>query len=460
MSDFSNFQDMIETTLDLKQVQNHLFIIKSSYDPNLHELRDRIDDIEEKLESLCDKTAKALGLPSKTVKLESNPLNGYYFRISRKDDASLKLIKDAKVIATNKDGIKFQTDNLNSVNDEWIGLKESYEEAQKTVVDQILQISTGYLDPLQVLNNLVAELDIYVSFAQVALSSQNEYVRPKLHELGSGILKLKESRHPCLELQDGLSFIPNDAEFMKDEKMFCIITGPNMGGKSTYIRQIGVIVLMAQIGSFVPCQSAEIGIFDCILARIGANDCQNKGVSTFMAEMLETSFILKTATKNSLVIIDELGRGTSTYDGFGLAWAISDFLVKEVQCFTLFATHFHELTALSEEVKTVFNCHVTALTNESSLVLLYKIKPGVCDQSFGIHVAHLANFPKHVIEVTSRLSIKKIVLKLTGDLFLFFSMPKIRLNIWRIIVQWMRIRVKLQTTTRNIFTNRWVVSSL
>lgn len=408
MSDFSNFQDLIETTIDLKQVQNHLFIIKSSYDPDLQELKDRLDDIEDKLDRLCDKTAKELDLAPKSVKLESNPLNGYYFRISRKDDASLKRIKDVKVIATNKDGIKFQTSKLESVNDEWIGLKESYEEAQKTVVDQILQISTGYLDPLQVLNNLVAELDIYVSFAQVALSSQNEYVRPKLHELGSGILKLRESRHPCLELQDGLAFIPNDADFKKDEKMFCIITGPNMGGKSTYIRQLGVIALMAQIGSFVPCQSAEIGIFDCILARIGANDCQNKGVSTFMAEMLETSFILKTATKNSLVIIDELGRGTSTYDGFGLAWAISDFLVKEVQCFTLFATHFHELTALSEEVKTVFNCHVTALTNENSLVLLYKIKPGVCDQSFGIHVAHLANFPKHVIEVSITCSILKI----------------------------------------------------
>lgn len=398
IADFSNFQDMIESTLDLKQVQNHLYIVKSSYDPNLKELKDRLDDIEEKLERMCDKTAKELDLPPKGVKLESNPLNGYYFRISRKDDAALKKIKNHKVIATNKDGIKFQTEKLETVNDEFIGLKESYEEEQKTVVDEILRISSGFLDPLQILNNLVAELDIFVSFAQVALSSQSEYVRPNLHELGTGILKLEESRHPCLELQDGVNFIPNDAEFVKDEKMFCIITGPNMGGKSTYIRQIGVIVLMAQIGSFVPCKSAEIGIFDCILARIGANDCQNKGVSTFMAEMLETSFILKTATKNSLVIVDELGRGTSTYDGFGLAWAISDYLVKQVKCFTLFATHFHELTALSEEVKTVYNSHVTAITDENSLVLLYKIKPGVCDQSFGIHVAQLANFPPHVIE--------------------------------------------------------------
>lgn len=398
MADFSNFQDMIEQTLDLKQVNNHLYIIKSSYDPELKELKEQLDRNEEKLEKLGNETADDLDLLSKSVKLESNPVNGYYFRIPRKDDASLKKLKNHKVIATNKDGIKFQTERLEKLNGDFIGLKEAYEETQKSVVDEIIRITSGYLEPLQILNNIVAELDIFVSFAQVALISQNEYVRPNLHELGSGVLNLKESRHPCLELQDGINFIPNDVEFVKDEKMFCIITGPNMGGKSTYIRQIGVIVLMAQIGCYVPCQTAEISVFDCILARIGANDCQNKGVSTFMAEMLETSFILKTATCNSLVIIDELGRGTSTYDGFGLAWAISDFLVKEIKCFTLFATHFHELTALSEEVKTAYNCHVKALTDENSLVLLYKIEPGVCDQSFGIHVAHLANFPQHVID--------------------------------------------------------------
>jgi DNA mismatch repair protein MSH2 len=315
---------MVEQTIDLKQVANHLYLIKPSYCPSLKELRDELTDIETKIEAQADKVAQDLDLPAKSVKLEINNQLGYVLRISRKDDASIRNNKKYTIVNTNKDGIRIQNEKLISLNEKFVTIKANYEQEQKSVVEDVLKVASGYLDPMQTLNNLVSELDIFVSFASVALSSQNEYVRPKLHPLGTGILKIKDGRHPCLELQEGVNFIPNDAEFVKDEKVFCILTGPNMGGKSTYIRQIGILVLMAQIGCFVPASSAEISIVDCILARIGANDCQNKGVSTFMAEMLETSFILKTASRNSLVIIDELGRGTSTYDGFGLAWAISE----------------------------------------------------------------------------------------------------------------------------------------
>jgi len=359
--------------------------------------------VMEEINEEFDKVAN--DIPGKdTAKLEKDVRYGYCFRVTRKDEKHLRGKSKYETLSTVNKGVMFTTRTMKALSARYRTASAEYEAKQAELVEKCIGVVASYVPVMEDMREMLSTLDVILSFAHVAVSAPSPYVRPTMSEAGTGDIILKQARHPCIEVMDELggTYIPNDVSLIRGESHFEIITVPNMGGKSTYIRTVGVVTLMAQIGCFVPCEEAHISVTDAILARVGAGDSQLRGVSTFMQEMLETSFILRAATEKSLVIIDELGRGTSTYDGFGLAWAISEHLATEVKSFCLFATHFHELTRLASDVTGVKNVHVSALAEESKLTMLYQVKAGACDQSFGIHVAEMVQFPDEVIQMAKR----------------------------------------------------------
>ena len=415
----SKLAEMVETTVDLEALDRHEFIIKPEFDTNLRVIRTKLDKLRNDMDVEHRRASKDLNQEiDKKLFLEQHRVHGYCFRLTRNEASCIRNKSTYQEISTQKNGVYFTTRHLQELRREHDQLSQTYNRTQSSLVTEVVSVAASYTPVLEQLAALISHLDVIVSFAHVSVHAPTAYVRPTMHERGKGDTILHEARHPCMECQDDINFITNDVELRRDSSRFLIITGPNMGGKSTYIRTIGCIALMAQIGCFVPCTSAELTIFDCILARVGASDSQLKGVSTFMAEMLETANILKSATRDSLIIIDELGRGTSTYDGFGLAWAISEEIVGSICAFGCFATHFHELTALEGEYpNAVKNLHVVAfvgdeqkLSNGTSsqggkrreVTLLYRVEPGISDQSFGIHVAELVRFPDKVVRMARK----------------------------------------------------------
>ncbi|GME84261.1 unnamed protein product [Ambrosiozyma monospora] len=427
-NDLLNFNSMIEQTIDLRSLEeatsasysNSMIAINPEYDEELMNISQKLDAIKAQIKEIHSDVGDDLNMElDKKLKLEDHHVHGWCMRLTRNDSSRIRGNRAYRELSTVKAGVYFTTSELSQASTDIKKLTEQYERVQRDIVTQIIETAATYSPVFTKLSIVLSTIDVLVSLATASEIAPTQYIRPaKIHTLNDPERKLNlvEARHPCLEQQDSLTFIANDISMSKDSAEFLIITGPNMGGKSTYIRTVGVIALMNQIGCFIPAEEgSEICIFDSILARVGASDSQLKGVSTFMSEMLEMSSILKTATNNSLIIVDELGRGTSTYDGFGLAWSISEFIAEKVRAFTLFATHFHELTTLADRIPSVKNLHVVAHVDQlddamdgnkkgsnENITLLYKVEPGISDQSFGIHVAELVKFPKKIIEMSKR----------------------------------------------------------
>ncbi|KAI5954920.1 MSH2 [Candida jiufengensis] len=406
--DLFKYQELIETTIDLKGLHD----LHSNFDirPEFNEALIAINKTKvsslEQIKDLHLEIASELNMDSeKKLKLENHQIHGFCLRLTRADSIVIRNNKKFNEIQTVKAGVYFTTTELKQLSQIYNESCDEYNVRQRELIREVLKISLTYSKVFLLLNLDLSHLDVIISLSNVALLAPTTYTKPTLIPLDSSERKINlvESRHPLLEAQDEIEFIPNDVNI--DKKYFNIITGPNMGGKSTYLKQIATIGLLAQIGSYIPAnEGAELPIFDAILSRVGAGDSQLKGLSTFMIEMLETSSILHTATTNSLIVIDELGRGTSTYDGFGLAHSISEYLIQKMKCFTLFATHFHDLTRLADKYPDqVENLHVVAFVeNQEDITLMYKIENGAGSKSFGINVAELVGFPEKIIKMAKR----------------------------------------------------------
>lgn len=367
-------------------------VIAPGYDAELDELRSLKDNAGQYLVDLEQRELKRTGIPN--LKVSYNRVHGYYIEItnSHKD----KVPDDYIRRQTLKGAERYITPELKGFEDKVLSASERALAREKGLYDALFDKLAGDLAPLQVTAGALAELDVLNNFAERA-QSLNLY-KPELCDR-PGLL-IEAGRHPVVEQVlnqgDGTPFIPNDIRLDNDRRML-IITGPNMGGKSTYMRQIALITLLAHAGSYVPATRAVIGPVDRIFTRIGAADDLAGGRSTFMVEMTETANILHNATEHSLVLMDEVGRGTSTFDGLSLAWACAEQLATKVRAFTLFATHYFELTTLPETLSNVANVHLDAVEHDHGIVFMHAVQEGPANQSYGLQVAALAGVPKEVI---------------------------------------------------------------
>jgi len=404
LNDFQNFRALVERTIDLKQAEQRVYCINMSFDASLQQLALQREQVKDQIEALRTAVETELSLNArshdKTVSLVETP-EGLALRVPKKHQPAVQGHKgrgNFKTLAIKKIEFIFTVGELEQLNKKLRSAADDYEKQSSHLVVKALNVAATYCPVVERLGDILGNLDVLAAFARVALTAPCSFARPTVDTSGQKLV-IEGASHALVVANSDRAFVANDLHMDREASRLHLITGPNMGGKSTYIRSIGLIALLSQIGCFVPCCRAVLPVFDAIMCRVGASDMQLKGISTFMAEMLEAACILNTATERSLVIVDELGRGTSTADGFGIAWAIAKHLSQEKRCYSLFATHFHELAALQDNVPGVRNRHATASVDSASgkLTFLYSINDGHADQSYGAHVAELAGFPPHVV---------------------------------------------------------------
>jgi DNA mismatch repair protein MutS len=365
-------------------------IIKNGYDPEIDELKLLSENGSAWLLEYENQEKERTGM--KYLKVGYNKVFGYFIEISKSNLSMVppEYVRKQTLVNTER----FITDELKKYEDKILGAREKLFGLEYEKFIELRSILIEHIPRLQAAARHIATLDVLLSLARAAYD--NDYTRPEVNT--KDIIEIKAGRHPVVEkyLQQS-RFVPNDLKLDRDD-YFALITGPNMGGKSTYMRQAALLVLMAQMGSFVPADRAVIGVVDRIFTRVGASDDLSAGQSTFMVEMVEVANILNNASSRSLIILDEIGRGTSTYDGLSIAQAVTEFLCEKVQARTLFATHYHELTKLADTIPGLFNLCVSVMESGDTVVFLKKVLPGKADRSYGIHVASLAGLPAKAIE--------------------------------------------------------------
>tara|TARA_Y100000588_G_C14234492_1_gene916675 strand:- start:607 stop:2400 length:1794 start_codon:yes stop_codon:yes gene_type:complete len=366
-------------------------MFRDGYHIQLDELRAASTEGKQWIAQLQNEEAERTGI--KSLKVKYNNVFGYFIEITKANLSNVPDDYTRKQTTANAE--RFITPALKEVENKILGADERAKQLEYEEFLKVREKTLESLDELQDTADALAEIDVLVSLAETARLFA--YCRPVINN--GKKLKIEEGRHPVLDQSTvDEKFVPNDAELNADSTRLIILTGPNMAGKSTYIRQVALLTLMAQIGSFVPAKSAEIGLVDRIFTRVGASDDLARGQSTFMVEMNETALILNNATESSLVILDEIGRGTATFDGLSIAWAVAEHLNDKIGCRTLFATHYHELTALSESRAGVGNANVAVREHNDKIIFLRKIVEGSADRSYGIQVARLAGLPPEIIK--------------------------------------------------------------